>query len=734
MEYREKNDRERYPEYAFRPALEAEPETRNEKERIGALELYERLYQLLAQEEGGIYGAEGPEPLEYKAAQERAEGPEPAAVPAAAAPAQAAASPDAEEAAPAAADAPAAALPPEPAPERFSAEPAAAAASSEAAAPLPAPAGSVTAAASSEAAAPLPAPAEAVTAAASSEAAVLLTVPAEPDSAEPASAPASVPAAAHHRKAAAAGELERLTRTLHYTESRLLPKIYAELEEDILVPDSKPDLAAVLLVDGDCRLGERKLHTGAESTLDWRPEGELLLKVFYRPVSGTAGDLPFRMVEARVPFRGQTREEFPAGSEVVFTAEPEALDCTVVNERKLRLKGRIAVEPRIYQRCSRNLFQGIKGQDLQLRKRDVPLSESLYRTSESTEVEASFPLKDGNRSISRILSRSLRVTENHRQISAGKAVVNATLFCDVLCLEEGEDGREVPVFHREKTEFTQFLKLEAEGDLSGSTAQISFRVVDADLRPAEHRETGSSALQLSARVETALELTAPRTVEVVTDFYHPVKELSWEPEQQVFRRKLASGTAEVSARELLPLAEGEGLPETVIYAAARPVVASCTAGNGKVTAEGTVQVNLLWLTAGEEGTAQGCSLKLPFRGTAEAPGTKPGDQAAVSVQLADLWYDGLGGRRPEVNTGLLLKAETFREEPVATVGKVFDSGEEAKPFGDYAMIIYRTEPGDTLWSVSKKYRVPAESIAEWNRLTPGKEPAPGTGLLLVRTA
>jgi hypothetical protein len=99
------------------------------------------------------------------------------------------------------------------------------------------------------------------------------------------------------------------------------------IEEDILVPDVKPDLARILAMDGKIKLSEREIHTGQAGADRIRITGDMTLQTLYVPEHIVEGE-PIVAIESKVPFRNET--ELKAGPNSDLASLPKSNPLTIV--------------------------------------------------------------------------------------------------------------------------------------------------------------------------------------------------------------------------------------------------------------------------------------------------------------------------------------------------------------------------------------------------------------------
>ena len=108
------------------------------------------------------------------------------------------------------------------------------------------------------------------------------------------------------------------------------------LEGDMIVPDNRPDVAQVLHCSGTVRLDEVK--SGEEKI---NLTGELLVRVLYR---AAGGEKPVYAMTSSLPIQEVLYVEGMTAEDAVnVMAETEHLECQLINDRNVGLRGIVEV-------------------------------------------------------------------------------------------------------------------------------------------------------------------------------------------------------------------------------------------------------------------------------------------------------------------------------------------------------------------------------------------------------
>ncbi len=566
-----------------------------------------------------------------------------------------------------------------------------------------------------------------------------------PPPSRPAQQPVFVPRTVPPKITPVAGST--LSSKLKLVDLKRKEPVRVSIDEDILVPDVKPDLAYILAMDGKIKLADRELHTGQAETDTVRILGDLILQTLYVPEHITAD--PIIAIESKIPFKNETELAAGPHSALVITPGVESIDYTVVNERKIRVRAVVSFGIKEYGSVDVEVFEGVSNEELQLLKEKISLTDVAARKTEAIDIKDDFALKENMPEILKILKYDVSVVENHKQVTKEKAVVNASVYCNVLYLgAEEEPGTEqaedapaasaaetaIPVLYQGKTEFTQFVRLDGDyspGDQSPAGSKINFNIASANLAAKEDANGKKNLFGLDMNVDTELELYRNVEKDVVTDVYHHLKDVEFEMDEIGAMTLGGSGVAEISAREIVNIPEKYGSVDKVVYISGSAKEKRSFIDQTKCIVEGVVNINLICTSADANKTAFNVSQEIPFRSAMEIPGIAPEMTASNDIVLKELWFDKINNKQIEVNAGILVNTAVSSQKKHQLVKNVsfLESPQDRTSLP--GIILYIARSGDNIWNIAKKYRTTIDELKRINELEFGKEIRPGTKLLIV---
>ncbi len=278
------------------------------------------------------------------------------------------------------------------------------------------------------------------------------------------------------------------------------------------------------------------------------------------------------------------------------------------------------------------------------------------------------------------------------------------------------------VITRHSIPFEETLLLSGtQGDLLTADACVR----DVAVLSQEGQEEGQRTLRAEVLLSLSASMTKRRDVCLLLDAYTTGGDLlcpRTQPTQRVLSQQRIH-TAE-SGKMLLML-DGQPPVRTPLCATLRPIVTDATQTGGRLTVEGMMEVCLLYMT---DNTAAPCSYTTeePFRMTyaCELCQTDALTLQATGVEVACITSD-----RVEIKYILHLFCNdvSLGQEPL-----IAEVVSQPAPTDENGILIYFSQPGESLWEIAKRYRVSCDSLRAMNPALQGAEATDGQRVILWR--
>ena len=535
----------------------------------------------------------------------------------------------------------------------------------------------------------------------------------------------------------------------------MLPNM--SIEEDILVPDTRPDLEKILSVTAIPEISKHESYAGQNGKNMLKVNGSFDISVLYLPAGSITGIVA---INSKIPFRREFEIPDLLSPQAEIRVAGKMPEAKVINERKIRISTGASFNAWEYGDTEMELLEGVRDGSLLLKKERVRFTDMAQRRTDTTDIRERIRLKESYPEPKSILCHEMNVVENHRQISKGKAVVEASLYYSILYMPESTAAASsdsatdeaVPVYVRGKVDFTQFLRLPdvKDDETAGSIVKFDILSSDISLRAPgasmqedddtdyeeydEGRDSSADGsapyFQLSASIAAGIQVYRSIERDVVTDMYHRSKDLEYSTAPYQVSELCGSVSPDISIRETVNIPETRENAASVPYISLTAENITASAEDDRCVVEGSVRANILFIT--EETSEISCfEHHIPFRTVTDMPGACAESYAECDAGIKDIWFDRVNSRQIDINCSISARVSVWNTKSHEFIDKVcyIDNGSTPQPLS--GIVVYMTKPDDTQWSVSKKFRTTEAALREVNGLEDEQQLTPGMRLLIV---
>ena len=514
--------------------------------------------------------------------------------------------------------------------------------------------------------------------------------------------------------------MELIRRNIHMDRIRAEAVTQFTLEDDVNIPESKPDVSTLNLEKGELVIDE--IRPGTDSVV---VKGRLCYVVLYHTTEeGSSlvvldGKLPF---EEKINLQGATSTDT-----VVVDGEVEDLAVGTINSRKLNIQCLLTLTAKVEELYDEEAPIALHGEEkAEYRQMPIDLAQiaicknDIFRLKEEVALPSNYP------NIFQILWSNISLGDVEFKAMEEKLTVSGDVHLFVLYEGEGEDH---PVRSFETTlPFSGVL--ECHGCKEGMFPDIRYHLGQQELtvRPDFDGEERSIGLELV--MDISIRIYEEERLEIISDIYGVSSEINAVTHRADLRRLLARVTGKTKVTDRIHVTGGSVL-QLLHSEGSVTLEQQSTVENG-ILLQGSLTVKVLYIT-GEDDAPYGCTqAQIPYQYTLEVPDIAPEDLGKVHAEVEQLQVTMLDGEEMDVKAVLCFSTVVFKNIPMELISQVTVSELDSSKMSNLpGMVVYVVKPGDNLWNIGKKYYVPVETLRELNSLD-SDELMPGQKLLVVK--
>lgn len=493
------------------------------------------------------------------------------------------------------------------------------------------------------------------------------------------------------------------------------------LDDDFNVPDAKPDVKTILRENGRIRVLEKKCNAGRLHI-----RGVLLTDVLYISEDGNG----IYGMESELPFDEMMHLDKEDCSGITIRAELEDITAAMIHSRKLNVKALINVRVLCEEIEDEVVVTEAEGKGLFARAKDVNFTNLAAMKRDTIRLREEVMLPVSRPNISDIIYKEMHLAVTESRVLEDELAVKGNM--NVFLVYQGTGLKETPEFFETKLPFTG--RFDLSGAVPNMIEDITPMVVQENVTVRPDEDGEERIIEVEAVLEMDMKLYEEKELMVLEDIYSVAGNVNLQGRQELIPHLLLKnqsmgsffGTYEMPARDVTPMQISYGSSEVHMETVAME--------ENKLHLEGMLESKVLMVTGSDEQPYFGVKFFAPFQQDIEVKGLNAGCTYHVVPMVTDTSFQLYRSNEVEWKTEVNFQTIVFCNAPEYMV-----TGAEFVPFTEeelrnrHSMIGYRSEEGDNLWSVGKRFHVSPEMVAEQNNLEDEMIPA-GKMLLLIRTA
>ena len=510
-------------------------------------------------------------------------------------------------------------------------------------------------------------------------------------------------------------QMELLKKPLRSYRTIEIRETEEMLENSIIVPDSKPDIKNIILADAECFVTSveksgRMVEVG----------GEIRYRILY------CSDTPDQRIESMVTqFTWSFSIQKPkADVEVGAFARCHCqhTEADAVNGRKVVARTVCSLISRFYEIRTDEIGREILGENVYLKTTPINIISLKDSGDIMAKVSNILSLPHGSPAIKEILFSRINVGSAELTYREDEPALEAKGTAYLLYRSDTIDESiesvvlEFPIktvtgiqtLPNEIVLTTNVLRnweLEALEDADGLLTQVSINLelqVDAQALVPEEQIIIEDAYSIEYKLD--LKKTS---INIVTD-----------------EREICNY---IEINQKIRIEDPDDrLAEVLMVCANERNIASMISEK-VVNVQGTLGVDVVYMTSNRE--VKNYFMELPFSQKFDLPDEGQWQVVQSCFSIDDVCFDISGNDTIELRIKLNTKIRMARFEEIVCAEDLTAVKEESRKKAP--IVLYFTHPGDTMWSIAKKYRIPLSRLALDNGLDASENPQIGQKLFIM---
>ena len=478
----------------------------------------------------------------------------------------------------------------------------------------------------------------------------------------------------------------------------------ATVDNDIIVPDTQPDVKTVLQAEVLPMICEK--HVQKDYII---LTGNMDYSIIYL---SDEKDSPsaIKSISTRIPFTHQI--EVSGAQEASFTGiKPDvvSVDFSAVNSRKINVKSTVEFESNI---IISDGFEAVCSaqaeQELPCRNQEIETFALASFCENEFELSDTFSIPSGSEMIDELLKVDIKINSREVKSISGKPVAKGTvdvhaLYTDTAGQIQCIDG-EIP--------FTEILSADDVG--ADDMCEVEYTITDLSYSAAADTDGDISMLDLRTRINIATCVYRKSVDSITEDLYSPDFEVSVMRDSVRVCRIAGGGTDSSVIKDTVQIS-ADAPPISRIYnVIAKPYVESAEIKGGKAHISGVADTYIMYTSSDKDCPVSSFKKEIPF---SYSIATACGDDARISVfcDVDAISYNAVSSNTADVQFTINFDTKIITEERISYIKNAEADEENIYDRSQIAgIVIYFASAGESMWDIAKRYHTTAQAIASAN--------------------
>lgn len=520
--------------------------------------------------------------------------------------------------------------------------------------------------------------------------------------------------------------MELIKRNIHTDCIKCKAQTQMTLEDDVIISDSRPDAAKLIMDRGNVIIEEVKVtddHVGVK--------GKLAFHALYLTEQGTApgrGDVA--NMEGEIPFdEAVFMEGIRAGDNVNVNWELEDLSVSLINSRKLSVQSVVTLLLSCEEiRDEETAVDLYSEEPVEFRKKTLDIvamtikKKDIFRIKEEVEIPGSFP------NIQTMIWSEITPEGVEFKVLEDKIGVQGELRAFFLYRGEGEDSE---ICHYETT--LPFAgSLDCPGAREGMIPEIRFLAEDREVEVRPDFDGEERVITFEQCLDLDICIYAEEQIDILSDVYGVVKEVSALEKNADFRKLLSKSSGKTKLSGHFKSEDDKAVLHKILHTASSLQLSGQNVTEGGIELTGVVNMQIFYECSGEENKYGVIKGVIPFTYVLEAEGINENCIYPVQAFVDQVTVAIIDNVEVDVKCVLYFRSNVYLKWQEKIVEQVIVSEPDMEKMEALPGIaVYMVKEGESLWDIGKRYYVPVSVIKQTNELTSDEVKA-GDRILIVK--
>lgn len=465
------------------------------------------------------------------------------------------------------------------------------------------------------------------------------------------------------------------------------------VEEDCIVPDVKPDILNIISNSGIVCIYKKEIMDGKI-----RLDGCVNTYIMYL---ADTEENQVRSLNANIDFT-QVIDMEKVRSDMSLDANVnlKGLEAHVLNGRKIHMKAILEVDAKVSSNETVEYVKEINNlNDVQCLNREFQINSLVGCGNTKVYAKDTINLDEADNLVE-VMKTDLRITNRDTKISYNKVLIKSDLQVKIIYLTE--DNR---INMKEATiPVVGFIDLPNISE--DHNCNVKYEIKNIIIKP---NNVEDHSIYVEAEIEVYCEAYENRSIQMIQDLYSPTKNLQFNQKnvKVMQNQDLKKQVCNIREKQVIPEIGSRKIYDVEVL----PVIEEQTILNDRIIYDGDLKLNFIFAGTGNTGV-ETKEVSVPFSFTMDFDGVNSGSNIDTVIEIDAQNFIVMPDESIDIKVDLGFTAISGKDSSISIIDEVTEA--DSRATCQYSMIIYFVKPGDSLWSIAKKFGSTVEDISRVN--------------------
>lgn len=513
--------------------------------------------------------------------------------------------------------------------------------------------------------------------------------------------------------------MELTTHTIYTNHMNCKSDVQITLEDDMNVPDTKPDIEAIIKIQGSILIND--VVPSEDKVI---VKGALVFSLLYqsnediRPIHNLKGQIPF---EETV-----NMDNVAAAENVSCHYKLEDCQANLINSRKVSIKSILSLHccqiiqnqhligtDIISEDAARADMDNMAAPDgLYKRFRDIYFTQLSLQKKDIFRINDEIAVPKGKSSIDTVLYYEMHTRNVQTKIIDDGIRIIGDINLFLLYTPEDEERRLEYI----ESEIPFDGIINCSGCNEDYIPDIEINIGTCQIEPKPDDDGELRLLDLEMLLKLDMKFYEDNTLRILDDAYSTACELNVLRETVPSQKLLVKNQSTLRVSDHIKISDGDRILQLCNSSGNIQIDEQIIVENG-LQIEGVIELDILYITENDDKPLNLAKGMIPFSHIIEIKGISPNDTYELQPDINQINIIMVDADEVEVKATLSICAIVFTNQSSNVVTSINEAPLNLKKLQDMPGIVgYIAEKDGALWDIAKEYGTTINSIMELNDL------------------